>query len=178
MDLTREEILKRSIADEACELTGLLVDHKKLVVAALLCQSGSVFKKKFSIGWDRISHITKDTIRVEPSDTKDAKSADLERFGPLVDAAVMTARKRTLGKVVTFKVESGTGQITALWVKTPIKLRGLWRQTLVVARSQIVSARPGLVIVDDEIVLSALAPATTSQFMQSDPEPVLGSEIE
>lgn len=169
MELSREELLQYKIKDGS-EIQGLLIDYKKLLVDSVIIKKHGLFKKAQPVPWNNIRILEKGELQLAGTSTGDSNK-DPERFGELYNANVVTERGRKLGRIVTFKIDSSNAHIMTLWVKTPLPMRGLWRQTLIVSRNQIMKASVGTVVVEDSIVASAMAPATTSQFVPTDPDP-------
>ena len=147
----------------------VLVDFRKLAIGALRVARRGIFNRLELIPYEAAARIDKQgvTLRTQ-KEVSSAKFNDPERFGVLVGKAVYTERRRHLGRVETYKFDEDTGSVTVLWVKTPMVLRGLWKQTLVVSRDQVVKVTPQAVIVDELVVKTALKPATTAQFAQQE----------
>ena len=147
----------------------VLVDFRKLAIGALRVVRRGIFNRLELIPYAAAARIDKQgvTLRTQ-KEVSGANFNDPERFGVLVGKAVYTERRRHLGRVETYKFDEDTGSVTVLWVKTPMVLRGLWKQTLVVSRDQVVKVTPQAVIVDELVVKTALKPATTAQFAQQE----------
>lgn len=168
MTLTVAELLALPVtSDPSRRLLELLVDYRKLNVAAIKLQRRGLLARSELVPFSQVKSIDAAGIAFSQG-TAPAVDYSVERFGSLLGKEVYTERRRLLGKVQTFKLDGVTGMVTVLWVKTPMVLRGLWKQTIVVARQQVVEVTPQAVIVDELVVRSAMKPATTAQFAQQD----------
>lgn len=168
MALTVEELCALPVAAEPSRrVLATVIDYRRLKVAALRTTRRSLFGRGQTVPFDKVA-VTKDGLRLPAASVDPALLRDLTRYGELIGKAVFSERKRHLGRVETFKIDVATGDVTVLWVKTPVALRGLWRQTLVIGRDQIVGVTQAAVIVDELVVRAAMTAATTAQFTQQE----------
>jgi sporulation protein YlmC with PRC-barrel domain len=175
--LTVEELSKLPInTTPATRIKRLVVDYKKIQVVAIKTTRPGVFSRAMLFPFSSIETVSADAIKLQsqsPSPEAD-HYVDAERFGDLIEKEVFTERKRYLGRIVTYKLDTDTGLITTLWIKTPVFLRDLWRQILIVSRSQIVEIQSKVVVVDETIIKAALKPAATADLNTQEPEAALG----
>jgi len=158
-------------ADSRRRINGILIDYRRFRVAAFKVSKPGLFGRTELLPAERVS-VTDKGIGLREGAAADAEYRDATRFGVLLGKEVYSERRRHLGRVETFKLDDATGNVTVLWVKTPVALRGLWRQTLIISRDQVSEVTPQAVIVDELVVRSAMAPATTAQFAQQDADAV------
>lgn len=148
------------------KLKKVLVDYQKLQVVALVLGRTGLLGRPLTVPIAQIE-VSESEVKVDQGaeSTKETRSqfTDERRFGDIDERAVYTERKRHLGKLATYKIDTDTGTILAFWVRPPLALRGLWRQILLISRSQIVRITPEAIIVDDAIIKSALKPATAAE---------------
>jgi sporulation protein YlmC with PRC-barrel domain len=175
--LTVEELSKLPInTTPSTRIKRLVVDYKKIQVVAIKTTRPGVFSRSMLFPFSSVESVSAQAIKLQPeSSSPDADQyTDQERFGDLIEKEVFTERKRYLGKIVTYKLDTDTGLITTLWVKTPVFLRDLWRQILIVSRSQIIEVQSKAVVVDEAIIKAALKPAATADLNTQEPEAALG----
>ncbi|MFO0702445.1 MAG: hypothetical protein U0514_00975 [Candidatus Andersenbacteria bacterium] len=168
---TVDEIVALSVgSDPSRRVRDLVVDYRRLRVAALKVQRRGLLARTELLPFEAVAAFEQQTIRLadRPAAGEAVDLRDGQRFGSLLGKEVYTERRRHLGRIQTFKVDSEDGNVTVLWVKTPLVLRDMWRQTLIVARGQVVEVTPEAVVVDEAVVKAALKPATTAQFAQQD----------
>jgi sporulation protein YlmC with PRC-barrel domain len=171
--LTVDELTKLPLnTTPETRIKRLVVDYKKIQVVAIKTTRPGVFSRALLLPFSAVEAVSADAIKVAAGETSQNEDQykDMNRFGDLIDKEVFTERKRYLGKVVTFKVDTETGLITTLWVKTPVFLRDLWRQILIVSRSQILEIQARAVVVDEVIIKAALKPAATADLNTQEPE--------
>jgi sporulation protein YlmC with PRC-barrel domain len=157
--------------DPRRRVSELVIDYRRFRVAALKVSKPGLFSRTELLPIERVN-VTDKGIELREGPAAGAEYQDATRFGVLLGKEVYSERRRHLGRVETFKFDDSTGNATVLWVKTPVALRGLWRQTLIISRDQISEVTPQAVIVDELVVRSAMAPATTAQFAQQDADAV------
>ncbi|MFO0704681.1 MAG: hypothetical protein U0517_01755 [Candidatus Andersenbacteria bacterium] len=179
MILTVDQLRELPVGEAKLRAKRVLVDYKKIKIAALTLARSGLFGRTQTIPFSTVTAITAEQVQLgQPSpvarDAQQEPFADLNRFGDLTEREVFTERKRYLGKLVTYKFDSETGNLTALWVKPPLVLRDLWRQILLISRSQIVGITPQAIIVDEAIIKAALKPAAAAELAR-EPETALGA---
>lgn len=175
MVITADQLRALGTSPSHLHIKQLLVDFYKIEVVGLTVSKGGVFSKNRTVSFGDVSVSDKQVIGIPEQDSGETTVLkDQQRVGDISEHPVYTEKKRYLGKIVTFKLDTDTGKITALWVKPPLALRDLWRQILLIGRSQIVKITPEAVIVDEAVIKSALKPATNAELMR-EPEASLGS---
>jgi uncharacterized protein YrrD len=173
VDLSADALVALPFAsDQGRRVRELLVDYRRLRVAALRVTRRGVFARTELLPYESLA-VAPDGIAARANYAAETTNfQDAARYGALLGKPVYSERRRHLGRVEMFKLEADGGNVTALWVKTPLALRGLWRQTLVIGRDQVVEVTPEAVIVDELVVRAAMAPATTAQFAQQEADAV------
>ncbi|MFH0831058.1 MAG: hypothetical protein V1895_03295 [Parcubacteria group bacterium] len=180
MVLTVEQLKGATVSDSPLRVKRVLVDYHKIAVVALVASRASLLGRTVIIPLEQIAEIKESGIKLagsaleQNSKTKELYS-DEQKYGDLSERAVYTERKRYLGKLVTYKLDSTTGLITVLWVKPPLALSGLWRQILLISRSQVIKIEPAAIIVDEAIIKAALKPATAAELASRESEAALGT---
>jgi sporulation protein YlmC with PRC-barrel domain len=183
MVITVDQLREVPITGSGQHIKHVLVDYKKIQVAALTMARSGLFSRSQTIPYGAVTKFDLSGFSVEQSPdqstpaTATEQFADQTRFGDLTEREVFTERKRYLGRLVTYKFDTDSGNITALWVKPPLVLRDLWRQILLISRSQIVQMTPQAVIVDEAIIKSALKPAAAAELARG-VEPAFGAASE
>jgi len=170
MILTLEELQRRPITGLAeTRVVACIIDYKKIEVVALRLTRRGIFKRPIVVPWRNVQ-VAADHLTVQRPERAGPVAIDAARFGEIAGKDVYTERRRLLGRVTMYKIDTVTGQITTLWVRTPLVLQNLWKQVLVIGRDQIVDITPAEVIVDELIVRSALKPATLADLAVHEPE--------
>lgn len=158
-------------SDPRRHVRAVVIDYRRLRVAALQVPKPGLFSRVELLPFERVS-LTDQGIVLRDGPEAGPEYQDATRFGALLGKEVYSERRRHLGRVEMFKIDDSTGSVTVLWVKTPVALRGLWRQTLIISREQVSEVTPEAVIVDELVVRAAMAPATTAQFAQQEADAV------
>jgi sporulation protein YlmC with PRC-barrel domain len=142
----------------------VIVDFAGKKIFALRTHRKGLFSRTQLVPYAQVARVGEQVELLPRADTTSLRVVP-QQHGELIDKEVFTEKKRFLGRVATYKIDTGSGEITALWVRTPVFLRDLWRQTLVIARSQVLSIDARAVIVDEAIIKNALKPATTAEVL-------------
>jgi sporulation protein YlmC with PRC-barrel domain len=142
----------------------VIVDFAAKKVFALRVHRTGLFSRSRVISYGQVARVGEQVELLAQQDASPVRIMP-RLHGELIDKEVFTEKKRYLGRVATYKLDTGSGEITALWVRTPVFLRDLWRQTLVIARNQVLSIDAKAVIVDEAIIKNALKPAATAEVL-------------
>jgi|GEM_PF-6506513 len=176
MVLTVDQLREIPIRDSDLRIKRVIVDYKKIVAVAFSLSKSGFFSRATTLPFSAIRNVEPKAVTLADQTTAtsvDQEFADPERFGDLSEREVFTERKRYLGRLVTYKIDTDTGHVTAIWVKPPLVLRDLWRQILLISRSQIVSVTPQAIIVDEAVIKAALKPTTVAE-LNREPDAALG----
>lgn len=177
MVLTVDQLKELPIKNTRVHLKRVIVDYKKIQAVGVVLAKKGLFGRTLSAPFSVLTQVQPAGVTLDQQaleKTENQLPTDPERFGDLTEREVFTERKRYLGKLVTYKVDTDTGLITALWVKPPLVLRDLWRQILLISRSQIVTITPRAIVVDEAVIKSALKPATAAE-LNREPETSFGA---
>ena len=179
MVITVDQLKELPVTPDKFRLRRILVDFKKLEISALVFAGGGLFSRPKTIPFSGVS-ITSggsagQSLSIKGTNTANLPEFAIESHGDLSDYSVFTERKRYLGKLVTYKFDTDLGKLTALWVKPPLALRDLWRQILLISRSQIIKIAPQAIIVDENVIKSALKPATVAELGRESEAQALGA---
>lgn len=172
MFLTVEELRSREIAGmPGSRVQSCIIDYKKIEIVALQLNRLSIFRRPQILPWKAVV-VTDGDLRITDNAVMDKKSLDLSRYGDLLGKDVFTERRRFLGRITMYKLETDTGKVTALWVKTPLVLQSLWKQMLVISRNQIVEINASEVCVDELVTKTAMKPETVAEFAAREVEAI------
>ena len=176
MVITVDQLKELPIAPPNLHIKQVIVDFKKIEVVAIVFGKARLFGKSRLVNFADIRVESSDKGIILPSSAMSTTDyMDQQRFGDLTDYSVFTERKRYLGKLVTYKVDTDSAKLTALWVKPPLALRDLWRQILLIGRSQIVQITPEAIIVDEAVIKSALKASTVAELGREAEAQALGA---
>jgi len=143
--------------DSKSTVTELVIDYRRIQIAALKIKSTGLLGKSNLTPFSNVKDVRDNNVELkENNDSLHQEFTDPKRYGELISKIVMTESKKHLGQVMTYKVNTDTGDILTLWIKTPIHLRALWKNTLLINRSQICDITPNGITVDDNIEESLL----------------------
>ncbi len=170
MFLTIEELRRRDIATmPGSHIENCVVDYKKIEIVAVRLSRLSIFRRPLLLPWKALA-VSDNDLQIQDAAVLEGKTLEPNRYGELMGKDVFTERRRMLGRVNMYKLETETGQITALWVRTPLVLQSLWKQMLVISRSQIVEITASEVRVDELVVKTAMKPETVAEFAAREAE--------
>jgi len=153
--LMREELKKLPLHNTGYHaISTLLIDFRCIKVAALKLKKKGLITRTVCLPMSEIKSISDQGVTFkETNDKSDAliNLSNQKRYGELIGLPVNTEAKKFLGHVATFKINSESGDIITIWVKTPLHLRGLWKNTLLINRDQVVEITPTKLVVDNNI---------------------------
>ncbi len=154
MLVMREELLDLSLAGKQnLSLQDLIIDYRRITVAALIVRGSGLLSRSEVLAYDQVSPVD-DHLEIKKGVAQSTKKAfaDKSRYGDLLKKPVYTKSQKYLGQVATYKLDIDSGDIQTIWTRTPIHLRALWKNILLIKRTALIEVRSDKIVVEDAIV--------------------------